>query len=189
MNTLYNGSVFLFQITQNIRKALQSSAKMKTAAKIQLMRIKQKAIGDKTQPASKRIYFAVKKPENLNPKPVKILTKEDELLKIESITIDPDLKDTAAVYINADWTLGRALDGICDLCKIRNVNNTPGSTKVKLFRYFDGYCISPTKNDVVMQELIDSQVLQQGDKLTVEYIDTEMLKSLDENSQLFLESS
>lgn len=151
------------------------------------MRIKQKAIGDKTQPPTKRMYFAIKKPENTAPKPIKILTKEDELLKIESMTIDPDLKDTMAIYINADWSVGRALDGICDLCKIKNVNNIPGSSKVKLFRSFDGYCISPVKNDVEIKALIDQQVLQQGDKLTVEYVDTELLKSVDENAQLFLE--
>lgn len=162
---------------------------MKTAAKIQLMRIKQKAIGDKTQSTTKRMYFAIKKPKNTIPKPVKILTKEDELLKIESITIDPDLKDTVAIYINADWSIGRALDAICELCKITNVNNIPGSSKVKLFRLFDGYCISPVRNDIEIKELIHQQVLQQGDKLTVEYVDTHLLRSVDENAQLFLELS
>lgn len=150
------------------------------------MRIKQKSIGDKTQPVTKRMYFAIKKPKNTDPKPVKIATKEDDF-KIDSITIDPDLKDATALYINADWSLGRALDGICELCKIKNVNNTPGSTKVKLFRCFDGYCISPSKNDVLISELVERRILQQGDKLTVEYVDTDMLNSLDENTQLFLE--
>ncbi|KAJ8731131.1 hypothetical protein PYW07_004295 [Mythimna separata] len=88
------------KITENIRKALQSSAKVKTASKIHLMRIKQKAIGPKTIPPSDRVYFAIKKPLNMEPKPIRIIQEEDNITKFESVTLDPDLKDTVPVFIS-----------------------------------------------------------------------------------------
>ncbi|XP_053609812.1 AN1-type zinc finger protein 1-like [Plodia interpunctella] len=174
------------KITENIRKALQSSAKVKTASKIHLMRIKQKAKGPKTVPATDRVYFAIGKPKSTDPKSVKIIQEVGNLVNMDAITLDPDLKDCIPVFINTKWSLGRAIDSICDTCGISNDNNKIGDTKLRLFRQLDGYCISPVVMDVEIQQLMQKEVLLEGDKLVVEYVDSSVLCSLDENSQMFL---
>lgn len=177
---------FIFQITENIRKALQSSAKVKTASKIHLMRIKQKAKGPKTVPPKYRIYFAIKKPVNMEPKHVKIVNELENLNQIETVVLDPDLKDTIPVFISSTWSLGRAIDSICDSCNIQNDNNKVGPTKIRIFRQLDGYCISPVKLDVEVQDLLKNEVLLEGDKLVMEYISTDILNSLHDTAQVFL---
>ncbi|XP_004923657.1 AN1-type zinc finger protein 1 isoform X1 [Bombyx mori] len=173
-------------ITENIRKALQSSAKVKTASKIHLMRIKQKASGPKSIPPSDRVYFAIRKPINMDAKPLKILQDEDHLIKLGTLVLEPDLKDTVPVFISTKWSLGRAIDCICETCNIRNDNNKIGNIKLRLFRQLDGYCISPTAMDVEINELVNKEILLEGDQLLIEYIDSNSLASLDENAHVFL---
>ncbi|XP_059052201.1 AN1-type zinc finger protein 1-like [Achroia grisella] len=174
------------KITENIRKALQSSAKVKTASKIHLMRIKQKATGPKTVPVSDRVYFAVAKPKSMDPKAVNIIQDAENLSNIESVSLDPDLKDTVPLFISTKWSLGRAIDSICDSCNIKNDNNKMGNTKLRLFRQLDSYCVSPLKMDTEIGHLMQKEILLEGDKLLIEYIDSGVLNNLDENSQLFL---
>lgn len=174
------------KITEKIRKSLQSSAKVKTASKVHLMRIKQKAIGPKTIPAADRVYFAVKKPVNMTAKPVKVVEDVENLSYIEVSQLDPDLKDTVPTFINKKWSIGRAIDGICDSCNIKNENNKITDVKLRLFRQLDGYCISPLRMDVEVNELMKEEVLLEGDKIVVEYIDSKVLSSLEENAQIFL---
>ncbi|CAK1551321.1 unnamed protein product [Leptosia nina] len=174
------------KITENIRKALQSSAKVKTASKIHLMRIKQKAIGPKAVPPKDRTYFAIRKPTNTEAKSVKIVNDMENLVDLGTVSLDPDLKDTVPIFINANWSLGRAIDSVCDTCNITNNNNKIGNTKLRLFRQLDGYCISPVKMDVEVQELIKNELLLEGDKLVMEYISTDVLNSLDDTAQVFL---
>ncbi|XP_039753203.1 AN1-type zinc finger protein 1-like isoform X2 [Pararge aegeria] len=175
------------KITENIRKALQSSAKMKTASKIHLMRIKQKAQGPKSIPVTDRVYFAIKKPIDLQPKAVIIVKDENNIKNIESLTLDPDLKDTVPLFISKKWSLGRTIDSICDTSNIKNDNNKIGDTKLRLFRQLDGYCVSPLKMDVEIEELLAREILLEGDKLVVEYIDNNVINTIQEdNAQIFL---
>ncbi|XP_026761832.2 AN1-type zinc finger protein 1-like [Galleria mellonella] len=174
------------KITENIRKALQSSAKVKTASKIQLMRIKQKAIGPKSIPVSDRVYFAVTKPKSMEPKAVKVIQDANNLSDIESVSLDPDLKDSVPLFISSKWSLGRAIDTICDSCNIKNDNNKMAGPKLRLFRQLDKYCVYPLKMDVEIGDLIQKEILLEGDKLLIEYIDSEILSSLNDYSQLFL---
>ncbi|XP_047503998.1 AN1-type zinc finger protein 1-like [Pieris napi] len=174
------------KITENIRKALQSSAKVKTASKIHLMRLKQKAKGPKTVTPKDRIYFAIKKPINVEAKPVKVISDFENLRQIDTVVLDPDLKDTNPVFISATWSLGRAIDSICDSCNIQNDNNKVGPTKLRIFRQLDGYCISPVKMDVEIQDLIKNEILLEGDKLVMEYISTDVLNCLDDTAQVFI---
>lgn len=150
------------------------------------MRIKQKAIGPKSIPPSDRVYFAIKKPLNMEPKPIRIIQEEDSIMKFESVTLDPDLKDTVPVFISSKWSLGRSIDSICDSCNIKNDNNKISSVKLRLFRQLDSYCINPIKMDVEVSELMKAEVLLEGDKLVVEYIDSNVLSKLEEHAQLFL---
>lgn len=177
---------FLLQITENIRNALQSSAKVKTASKIHLMRIKQKALGSKSIPVNDRVYFAVKKPFTTDPKSVKIIKNIDSIKPLGSVSLEPDLKDTVPLFISTKWSLGRAIDSICDTCNIKNDNNKMGDTKLRIFRQLDGYCISPIKMDVEISELLKNQVLLEGDKLVVEYIDSNVFTNLDDTAEIFL---
>ncbi|KAJ0176413.1 hypothetical protein K1T71_007592 [Dendrolimus kikuchii] len=174
------------KITENIRKALQSSAKVKTASKVHLMRIKQKAIGPKSIPTSDRVYFAIKKPIDFTAKSIRIIKDIENLTYIESLHLDPDLKDSVPVFISTKWSMGRAIDSICDSCNIKNDNNKVGDVKLRLFRQLDGYCISPLRMDIEVSELMKEEVLLEGDKLVVEYIDCRLLIGLDETSQIFL---
>lgn len=150
------------------------------------MRIKQKAIGPKSIPISDRAYFAIKKPINLSPKSVKIVKDIENLTYIESLHLDPELKDTVPVFISTKWSIGRAIDSICDSCNIRNENNKIGDVKLRLFRQLDGYCIGPFRMDVEVLALMKEEVLLEGDKLVVEYIDCKSLTGLDETAQIFL---
>ncbi|XP_063383463.1 AN1-type zinc finger protein 1-like [Cydia fagiglandana] len=174
------------KITENIRKALQSTAKVKTASKIHLMRIKQKAKGPKSIPASDRVYFAIGKPKNMEAKSIKIIEDVDKLVALESVTLDPDLKDSVPVFISSKWSLGRAIDSICDTCDIKNENNKMSDVKLRLFRQLDGYCISPQKMDVEIEDLMKHEMLLEGDKLVVEYIDSKVLSGVTEIAQIFL---
>lgn len=122
----------------------------------------------------------------MDPKPVKIIQSEENITLIESVSLDPDLKDTIATYISSQWSLGKAIDSICETCNIKNDNNKISNIKLRLFRQIDGYCISPLRMDVEMNELIQRQVLLEGDKLVVEYIYKQVLDSLDENDQILL---
>ncbi|OWR49310.1 hypothetical protein KGM_200864 [Danaus plexippus plexippus] len=176
------------KITENIRKALQSSAKVKTASKIHLMRIKQKALGPKSVPVGNRVYFAVKKPLNPDPKPVTVVKNVDDINKLKNMesALNPDLKDTVPVFISSKWSLGRAIDSICDTCNVINNNNKMGETKLRLFRQLDGYCVSPSEMDVVISELLEKQVLLEGDKLVIEYVSRNVLSDLGDCTQIFL---
>lgn len=150
------------------------------------MRIKQRAVGPKSVPASDRVYFAIGKPQDMDPKPVKIIDDVNNLVKIETVTLDPDLKGSVGVFVSSKWSLGRAIDSICDSCNITNDNNKMGNVKLRLFRQLDGYCINPLKMDVEIGDLMKQEVLIEGDKLLIEYIDTAILSNLDENAQIFL---
>lgn len=150
------------------------------------MRLKQKAIGPNVKPLTSRVYFAIRKPANMDPKPVKIIQSEENIALIESVSLDPDLKDTIATYVSSQWSLGKAIDCICETCNIKNDNNKISTVKLRLFRQIDGYCISPLKMDIEMTDLIQKQVLLEGDKLIVEYIDKDILDKLEEDDHIFL---
>lgn len=150
------------------------------------MRVKQKAIGPKTIPASDRVYFAIIKPTNTEPKTARIVEDVNNLEPIDNITLNPELKDSIAVFISSKWSLGRAIDSICELCNISNDNNKIGDSKLRLFRQLDGYCISPVKMDVEISVLMKNEILIEGDRLLIDHISIEVLNSLGELSQLFI---
>lgn len=177
---------YILQITDNIRKALQSSSKVKTASKIHLMRIKQKAVGPKTVPVTDRVYFSIKKPVEMSAKPVRVVKNEDHIVKLGMVTLNPDLKDTVPIFIDKKWSLGRCIDSICEYCNVKNENNKLGGTKLRLFRQLDGYCISPLRMDMEVSELMKQEILLEGDKLVLEYMDNNVFNSLDDISHLFL---
>lgn len=174
------------KITENLRKALQSSTKMKTASKIHLMRIKQKAIGPKSIPSKDRVYFAIIKPKTTEPKSTRTIQDVENLVFLETLNLEPDLKDSVAVFVSKNWSLGRSIDSICESCKIINENNRIGFNKLRLFRDLDGYCISPTNMAMEMCELLKIDVLTEGDRLKIEYVNSDVLNDLTENCQLFL---
>ncbi|CAG9103178.1 unnamed protein product [Plutella xylostella] len=174
------------KITENIRKALQSSAKVKTASKIHLMRIKQKAVGPKTVPPGDRVYFSITKPKNKEAKPISIIQDVEKIQYIESITLEPDLKDCIPVFISSKWSLGRAMDSICESCNIKNENNKMDGPKLRLFRKLDGYCVGPVRMDAEISDLMKLDVLVEGDKLVIEYVDSNMFSDMTETSQVFL---
>ncbi|CAG2065778.1 unnamed protein product, partial [Timema podura] len=74
------------QVEATLSKARQKSGSVsKTALKVQLMRIKGKAVGPKTIPASERVYFMAHPPASLK-------------------------RPGKAVFVAKQWHLGRVLD-------------------------------------------------------------------------------
>lgn len=122
----------------------------------------------------------------MDAKPVDIIEDVEKIRPIGSIVLEPDLKGTNAVFISSKWSLGRAIDSICDSCNITNDNNKMDGPKLRLFRQLDKYCISPVRNDIEIGELMRLDVLVEGDKLMIEYIQSSVFNNLHETSHVFL---
>lgn len=150
------------------------------------MRIKQRAVGFKTIHPNDRVYFAVLKPRNTKPKPILVLNDVDNIKPIENVVLNPDLKGTHPVFVSKKWSLGKAVDSICDVVSIPNRNNEWGDSKLRIFRDLDKYCVSPHKMDIEISELIKQEILIEGDRIIIEYISSQELSAIDENCQLFL---
>merc|ERR1712126_575036 len=68
-------------------KKLRSLKAQKTAAKVQLMKLKMKSNGDKTLPQTERIYFLVTPPKSSG-------------------------KSASGVWVSSGWVMGRVVDSI-----------------------------------------------------------------------------
>ncbi|ELU06762.1 hypothetical protein CAPTEDRAFT_104642 [Capitella teleta] len=79
-----------------------------TAAKVQLMKIKMKAVGKKGIPEAEQFFLAVKLPKRC---------KERE----------------SALCFSAKWPIGRAVDHAAGAVRIENKNNVSGAEKLCLF--------------------------------------------------------
>ncbi|MCL4130297.1 UNVERIFIED_CONTAM: hypothetical protein GTU68_036339, partial [Idotea baltica] len=83
----------------------------KLAAKVQLMKLKGKAIGSKEVPVEERLFFSLHFPEKLSRGNAPL-----------------------AVFVSHYWTVGRAIDATADLAKVNNRNNENTCIRLSLFR-------------------------------------------------------
>lgn len=125
----------------------------KLAAKVQLMKLKQKSDGASGLPREERLYFLIMLPTVLHSKAKK-----------------------HNVFISHHWTVGRAVDAIAELAKVPNHNNVVDADKLILFRASDGSSLGAM--DVKLKALVDDQQLFNGQSIILEYVPkgTELLE-------------
>ena len=94
------------QTSQQSTKAKGRKSKA-MAAKVALMKIKQKAVGDKTTPDGDRVYFSITLPD-----------KYKNVVK--------------PVFVSKHWSVGKSVDDIAMRLKLENNNNSATSEKLLL---------------------------------------------------------
>jgi hypothetical protein len=85
------------QVDASLNRAKKKESLNKTAHKVQLMRLKVKAVGSKGIPVTDRVYFLMHSP----------------------LTV---LQKSKAVFVAKQWSIGRVIDSVADLCDIPNRN-------------------------------------------------------------------
>ena len=147
-------------------KVLSSKAQ-KIAAKVQLMKLKQSAIGNKSIPLGDRIHFRIHLP----------------LSKI-AIMKGPD--KTKGVFVNKSSGFGKVLDTISDLCSVVNQNNVGGENakKLRLFKHSTGEILMTDNFNVTLGDLLNSEQVLNGETLVLEYLEADKLQTGDTNLDL-----
>lgn len=140
----------------------------KTAAKVQLMKLKQNSVGQKSIPTNDRIHFRVHLP----------------LIKVG---LKKCSERTRGIFVSKSWCLGKVLDNICDLCGVENKNNVGDDSnqkKVRLFKHSTGELLPIDKYNVLLEEFVKNEDLLSGDTLVLEYIDPNQLKNIENQLDL-----
>ena len=144
-----------------VLKKPRSVKAQKTAAKVQLMKLKMKSSGDKSVPQSERIYFLV------------IVTcNPDCRIGISMFQVTPPKssgKSASGVWISRDWVMGKVIDSLASLLSVHNNNNNQTAPKLKLFRSADGVSVSEDTS-LLLDKILASDELFNGDGVTLEYI-------------------
>lgn len=126
-------------------KKVRSVKAQKTAAKVQLMKLKMKSIGDKSLPQEERIYFLVTPPKSTG-------------------------KSPTGVWVSSRWVMGKVVDSVAASLSVQNHNNVGGRTKLKLLRGADGESVCEDMS-APLAALLDSEQLFNGDKVSLEYVE------------------
>lgn len=95
-----------------------SSSSKKLNPLIELMKLKQHSLGDdKLVPTTLRHYFKYHLPPSESASPASLVGQLSNIKKkIFGDGVYP-------VYLNAEWSVGRCIDRLCDYAKLRNDNN------------------------------------------------------------------
>ncbi|KAL3288096.1 hypothetical protein HHI36_002546 [Cryptolaemus montrouzieri] len=128
------------EISKNIEDAKKNDKKRKMACKVQLMRLKNKAIGPKSIPSTDRVYFNIISPS----------------------------KSEKAVFVSKLWSVGRAIDAIAEECKLQNNNNRSGELKLRLFKT-DKNIVSHVMSNS-MKDLLQNEIIIDGEDLIIKYV-------------------
>ncbi|XP_018570977.1 AN1-type zinc finger protein 1 [Anoplophora glabripennis] len=138
------------ELDNKITEAKNKGKNKNMANKVQLMRLKNKAIGLKSIPTTDRIYFNVIHPE-------------------------PENEKTTAVFVSKQWTLGRAIDAIAQELKLQNNNNKTNEKKLRLFKK-DGNDIVSSSMSTGLTALLQNNVIIDGEDLIITYVDNDCVK-------------
>lgn len=135
------------------KKRVPTSQKSRaTAAKIALMKVKQKAVGDKNIPDADRVYFRITLP----------LGSKDRSVEM---------------YFNRTWSVGRAIDKAASAANVINANNNPNAKRLSLFDSENGFVLP---NEQLLENvLLDGQetgVIYNGCALIMERTDRDVEK-------------
>lgn len=140
-------------------KSLSAKAQ-KTAAKVQLMKLKQTAVGQKSIPMNDRTYFRVHFP----------------LSKAASIK---GSEKTKGVFVSKAWSFGKVLDILADLCGVENKNNVGGekAKKLRLFKHSSGEQLTIDDYNAILDDLLKNEKVLNGESLVLEYLETDTLNN------------
>ena len=125
-------------------KKIRSLKAQKTAAKVQLMKLKMKSTGDKSLPQQERVYFLVTPPKESNKAPV-------------------------GVWVSEKWVMGRVVDSLTNSLGVKNENNVVGKDKIKLFRAADGKSVCEDMSEA-LKEVVTKEELFNGDSVILDYV-------------------
>ena len=122
------------------------------AAKVQLMKLKQRSKGDQSLPAEERIYLRVIPPK-----------------KGGKAAAPP-----VGAFVSRKWSMGRVIDALASSCGVENRNNVAGSKKLRLFRFQDGQnlCLELEK---AIERFVEGEQVFNGDSVVLEYKDEELV--------------
>eukprot|EP00088_Acartia_fossae_P056762 TRINITY_DN6611_c0_g1_i10.p1 TRINITY_DN6611_c0_g1~~TRINITY_DN6611_c0_g1_i10.p1 ORF type:complete len:270 (-),score=29.14 TRINITY_DN6611_c0_g1_i10:447-1214(-) len=126
--------------TKKPRKKL-SLAAQKTAAKVQLMKLKMKSVGQGGLPEGERVYFLVHPPQESS-------------------------RPAQGCFVSRNWSLGKTIDSLADATKTVNQNNVTAARKLRLFRNGD---MLSCPLDTPISNLLESEQLLNGDTLDLDY--------------------
>lgn len=114
------------------------------------MRLKGRAVGSKAIPTDNRRYFFVHLP------------------------ISSGKKEPQAVFVSVDWTIGKSIDSVSEILKIRNLNNLANSEKLRIFHHVSGELVD-SKMDTTLSSLYNKNQLINGQSLIFEYSNAEKI--------------
>ncbi|XP_015439386.1 PREDICTED: AN1-type zinc finger protein 1-like isoform X1 [Dufourea novaeangliae] len=136
-------------VDQEITDTLNKSKNTALANKIRLMRIKGSAVGHKNVPMNERCYFLVY-----------------PSTKISNTNIGP----SKGIYVNVNWTIGKAIDSMAGILKLSNNNNGTGASRLQLFHHATGALIC-NEMDTLLTKLLGNSELVDGQSVILEYSD------------------
>ena len=139
-----NKQYVVLQVDASLNRAKKKESLNKTAHKVQLMRLKGKAVGSKGIPMIDRVYFLMYPP----------------------LTV---LQKSNAVFVAKQWSIGRVIDSVADLCDIPNRNNQTAATKLRLFHHHDGQMLC-TEMEIKLDQLLNEGSVMDGETLVLEYV-------------------
>jgi len=122
---------------------VRSKAAQKTAAKVQLMKLKMKSKGQNSLPDSERVYFLVHPP------------KENG-------------KAAMGCFISKTWSIGKTIDTLADLTGTVNDNNVGKGRKLRIFR--DDEEELGSSLEVKLTDLLTADAVFNGDTVHLEYV-------------------
>jgi len=124
------------------RRKLKSKAAQKTAAKVQLMKLKQHSVGVAGVPHSERIHFLVTAPNGKN----------------------------LGCWVSSTWTIGKVVDSLAQHTGTVNQNNVAGANKLKMVRADDGSRLCE-RMDRVLGDMVKEEEVLNGDNIILVYDD------------------
>jgi len=119
-----------------------SRAAQKTAAKVQLMKLKQKSVGASSVPMDERLYLNVETPGG----------------------------KFVGCWVSCTWSLGKVVDTLADLSHTVNNNNVAGQKRLWLFKASDGQVLNEDP-EVVVGDVVKEEVLYNGDSVVLGYVE------------------
>ncbi|XP_072014120.1 AN1-type zinc finger protein 1-like [Amphiura filiformis] len=132
------------QAKGNVKKGIGKKS-AKTAAKVALMKMKMHAVGDKGIPQVERIYFSVVLPRGCCSEKNK------------------------AIFFSSNWSIGRCVDKVAEVMRLKNDNNIANAKKLRLFHPDTGESLAM---DAKLASLLSGDVpLYSGGFVILEYVD------------------
>ncbi|XP_002127947.2 AN1-type zinc finger protein 1 [Ciona intestinalis] len=117
----------------------------KLAAKVQVMKLKQKAVGRKDIPEEHRVYFSIQ------------------------YILDGGVIKTGQVFVSLHWKIGKMLDYCCDNMNIVNKNNENCDEKLKICSAKSGEVYSANEE---IKNLLESEKLFNGSNIVITNVPT-----------------